>query len=357
MESIAPAAEVVDRIRRRIEAEIRNPDEAPNRNGPNITGFNDFRAPEDDLAEFATDISRYAQLRHVDDPLRADATALLDMVLAYLLRPYIRSRFPIFCGTRNHAYLLCGISNETRPKTTYYVHDDTYGPYVALDSLIDASRTALANQAYDGLPYPDIFKRPAVYRLRPGEGPDAPGFPEDRTAAVSGGSPFSAEDVERQAEVFIVATPPRLILTPAEAENDTFQAFAAELIGPREDPQLDYVPWRVRSTILMGIDYKRIRGDYLRENNDAAGATMFASVHLAEWVLVIEGMTEDFDHSEWEVVYDGSSGATGVTVQLARFGRSLIVDPPQMTDYCEVGDLMFDILPALVAPLRVGKAD
>lgn len=357
MESIAPAAAIVNRIRARIEAEVQEPDEPGNRSGPRITGFGDFRAPTDDLAEFATDISRYAQLRHVDDPLRKDATALLDMVLAYLLRPYIRSRFPIFCGTRNHAYLLCGISDETRHKTTYYIHDDTYGPYVALDSLIDASRTALANQAYDGLPYPEIFKWPAAYRTRPDEDSDSPGFPEDRTSAVSSGSPFSAEDVERQAEVFIVATPPRLILTPAEAENDAFQAFAAELTGQRKTAEVDDEPWRVRSTVLMGIDYKRIRGDNLRSDNDGRGAAWFASIHLAEWVIVIEGMTEDLSSSEWEVVYDGSSGATGVTVQLARFGRSIIFDPPQLSGFCEVGELISDTLPALVAPLRIGKAD
>lgn len=73
----------------------------------------------------------------------------------------------------------------------------------------------------------------------------------------------------------------------------------------------------------MGIDYKQTRRDDLL-NSDPEAAMTISGSHLAEWIIVVQGMVEG--GVGWEVVYDASSNPDQPRLQVARILNGLIVD-------------------------------
>lgn len=323
-----------------------------------------LRDPEQDLAAFAADLSLICGGKRMAKPIRHKSTALLDLVFRYLVEPYLRSRMPVYAGTENHALLICGVGTN-RSKTSFFAHDDQYGPYLAMDSILDGSRTSFLDQGYFSASYPDIRTQGASIKG------GVMYFPKDVTRVFSSqGSPHSGVDRDRAVHALVIPGPSRLLLTPAQAEDDAFNMFGAELapaslgLGQDNDGEgLSAVAteaagtWNVRTSILMGIDYKQLRRAHLLNAEDREGAAAISSLHLAEWVVVVEDVSRPGGQSRWEVVYDGSSSFTTPIIQAGRFGKVFVSDHPLAAGVAETVTLLGHVLPHIVCPTRVGKVN
>jgi len=305
------------------------------------------------------------------------AIRLLDKVLFQLMKPYLLSRQPVYAGTIDHALVLCGI-RQREGTETFFVHDDQYGPYLALGSLTAASKTDLRIQAHDGLSFPAISSKPVPEHIRTFEKENQQvtfaSFPGDRSADFAERvKPFTRRDLDRQVQVLITAGAPRLVLPADEAELDCMNLLfsaAAEAsrnaVGGQEhsdssDEEIesdDEIPiaWVPRTSIMMGIDYKQQRRDHLIKSDEEA-ARFFAGMHLSEWVVVVEDGSEGeaVGTSTWEVVYDGTSGEAQPRVLMARFGDVLIGIQP-FAQKPAVGASLATRLPWLRVPSKIGKA-
>lgn len=267
---------------------------------------------------------------------------LVDTLMFHMFEPYLRSNTPIYAGTKDHAVVLCGLS-ERDGRQVFFVHDDQYGPYLASNTLMSASRDQLIYQGYDTLAYPDIKGA--------GEGDDV--FPADRTrreVETGGTSSWVENDVDRAVHAFVIGGPTRLMLTPADAEGECLKLLpeAASEAAARHPTR----PFR--STIVMGIDYKHARCGQLNDAGDDAGAAFYASLHLAEWVIVVEDNMSGPGTSEWEVVFDGSSSNQSPIVQFARFADELVASLPG-NHGTFIGTVQSGTLPLLNPPDKVGK--
>lgn len=301
---------------------------------------------EDHLGEFITDVNDHISRQGLepDSDLAKLNSQLYDLVLATVFKPYIRSRFPLYLSTRDHALVLCGLTQRVGDPALappiFFVHDDQFGPYLATPSLASGSRDALRQQAFFGQPAPSIMSNEHV-----GEGA---AFPSDRTAEIiEGASAFVTGDVERSVQGVVVPTPRRVTMTPADAEADAYNTFGSILYDAR---------WSVRSVLMMGIDYKRSRRLVLRAENDGAGAAAFGNVHLAEWVIVVADECDDRECS-WEIVYDASSDAHSPRIQMARFGDRVLVESIGNESPVEEGRITLARLPNIEVEPKIGKTN
>lgn len=259
----------------------------------------------DDVGLMACDLLALAE-RLESEP--SGVINLLDLVIAYACQPYIRSRFPIYCDTQDHAMLLCGLSwDETGP--VFYFHDDQMGPYLASRVAYMASKSDFQYQA--GLLRDDGVanaETPADY-LR------------DRAHEIIKGQ-VSFESDDRGIHSLVVPCPSRLLLSPASAEGSAMRLLEGAGLPPEMVAQR-------RVSMMMGTDYKESRLSAITRRR-APERGLLASMHLAEWVVVVEGFAQDdLRNVLWEVVFDGTSGSSAPVLQFVRHGADYIYVPPE----------------------------
>jgi hypothetical protein len=103
-----------------------------------------------------------------------------------------------------------------------------------------------------------------------------------------------------------------------------------------------------RTTLLMGIDYKKQRRREAEETKDYAARDAYSVVQLTEWVVVVEGVRED-GRTIWEVTYDATSSNIRPRMQLARVGRTLVQaypGPESGLEFAEIGNSTFHVVEA-----------
>lgn len=272
------------------------------------------------------------------------ARRLLDDALRHLITPYLRSGFPIYCHTADHAMVLCGYSEDARGHV-YYFHDDNYGPYVATRSIMGASRQAFVSQAYS---------QPDDSSIRVGKGGGISAAP---TPKVDLAQPIHVShdwaDSDRAVIAVGAPAPERLLLFPVAAK-DALGEFVDQVWGAWKEIEPDAVrpKMKLRSSIMMGIDYKsQRRAQCLADKN---ALKLFSCAHLAEWVILVESIDAD-GGVEWEFVYDGTSSNRHPILQLARVGDRVVYRNPIIAPIIESFAIDTVKFPRIVVPRRIGK--
>lgn len=274
------------------------------------------------------------------------AVQLVDYTVFSEMEHHVRSGFPVYCHTVDHAMTLCGYSGQGIDRM-YYFHDDQYGPYLASDSIVAATKSQFRIQAHSSrnlvsqgsTSTPDTdYAAPENYQTSDG--------PANRGVIAIG-----------------LAGPARLLLTPSAALGSTKELLATakseweelvELAQNFDDNDgATLVSDKLRTSILMGIDYKRER---LKNVSPASTLALYiASMHLAEWVVVVEMMTDDDTQSLGDFVYDGTSSSQHPLLQSVLVaGHAIGRNPVDWPDIVEF-DSSVDRFPALEIPFRVGK--
>jgi hypothetical protein len=276
----------------------------------------------------------------IEDPPVVAFHRLID----YLIRPYIRSGWPIYAGTSTHAFAICGRSwVDSGP--VHFLHDDQNGPY-----LLAASLPALSVRS---LRYQSGYERTDSRK-------DAP--QRDVVQAIIEGASAKNEDARRAIESLVTAVPPRVLLSPnaanQTARRDLSAAITPELLselGPPEQETLSR-SLMTRVSIAMGIDYKVARRNAALGLEDRMGVLVFSSLQLAEWVIVVEAIDLNGECFA-EFVYDASSSDEAPRVQFARIFTSAIAIWPLEESRPECGRLGAARYGPLTVPERVGKVD
>jgi hypothetical protein len=309
------------------------------------------RPADVDVGSFVVDLYTYLNGRTPKedddeehyDALKRRTNALLDELLDYLAAPYIRSGWPIYAGTSDHALVICGRRVDDSG-TSYFVHDDQTGPYLAAASLVELSREGLECQA--GIEEPETEDAGDLPAPRIDDGLDC------LTRMRAG----EFDDIDRAIYSIVIPCPPRVLLPASEAHSHALELvgqFAGEVdLQNSGSALLDAHGTRV--SLLMGIDYKQRRREYARKHKDPAGGRVFASVQLAEWVLLVEGTT-DGGMVLWEVVYDASSGGGQPRMQLVRMLERVIAVYPKFGDFAESSTIATTSFPPCPIPSRVAK--
>lgn len=279
-----------------------------------------LRSADKDLGVYAGDLADLVDDRDIDEAARRLSTVLLDLIYAYMFAPYLKSRFPVYCATPSHAFALVGLGTFG-DAPLFFMHDDQYGPYLATPSLRECSRDVLRAQSSDSTTFED---RSRLNHLRQ--------FVKDY------------DDIVYAVTSFIVPVPNRLVLSPTLADSEA-RALVQDEGGP----------WETNVTIMMGIDFKEQRCNYAKQQQDNGATSAYAGVHLAEWVVVVEGYEKGATKSSWEIVYDGSSGTVPCLIQMVRLNDKLIISQPSSRYVTEVIDIALTQMPLAVSPTRVGK--
>ena len=285
----------------------------------------------DDISNFADYVYPIAYDLQLDgeDEVMREVERLQTEIFDLITRPFLRSRWPIYCQTRDHAIVLCGRSDSDTGVIHFY-HDDQYGPYLASRDGIAVSKDSFAHQSY-------VTRDPH---------PHAP--KEDGARGVIAGSEVPFTDRGREIHQILVPQPARSLLDPSAALNYTLWLVEEALDGSP-------IRWTYSTVVVMGLDYKN---DRLRQvgARDSRAADFFASCSLAEWVVLVEAKDAS-GAVVWECVYDGTSGSNYPEIQLLRFGRDLL-----QFEYGERGLVLRERFrnanfESIRVPARVGKAD
>lgn len=246
-----------------------------------------------------------------DDRIRA-----LEVVLDELLAGYIQSRMPIYMSTKTHALVLCG-RTPGEDGTRLFVHDDQNGPYLAVDGLSFITSKSLSDQSGRLLlPESDAeAMNSAPRKRRKAEDEQAtedeesgsifePHPPKDRLLTW-GDRPLGPGGAECDQAVGAIVIP-----TPARAMHSPWLATAHAVLWEQNIKWIKGVPVpktdHVRYVVTMGIDYKSKRREECVKLGDTNGTQTFSALHLPEWVVVVEGISDN--KVIWENVYDASSG-------------------------------------------------
>lgn len=278
------------------------------------------------------------------------ALKLIDKAVFKELRHYINSGFPIYCHTIDHAMILVGYDIDPDGKGyTFYFHDDQFGPYLRSEVLATASKAGFRRQSY-------ADREDAFSTLF--DPPD-----KDRADPAWYVRPADRDEPNRAVVTVGVASPPRLLLSADHALQNARRLIEdvkrdwddrVEQDAPNDDSQAPEVTDLTRVSIIMGIDYKRQRLDH-SDADSTQQRTLFSSIHLAEWVIVIEMVSTDLQTVLAEFVYDGTSSNDHPLVQLFRFRSSVLYRAP--VSFPDVA--MYDVgefnPPPIHPPSSIGK--
>jgi len=269
---------------------------------------------------------------------------LTDAVLDYMIGSYVASGWPVMLATRNHALVACGRS-VIRGKVQYFVHDDQLGPYILLDSLVSQSRAEMryqcGSQATVGSPVTLSTPR------------------KDIVKGIVNGLPQPApQERDSQVHALVFATPRRLLHDLYLATRAAQALTAIGDVDPDEEESVGSGPaeGRLRTRTLMAIDYKLVRIQDSLAIGDMKAANGLRDLQLAEWVSVVESvvLVNDKEVSQWELVFDGSSGGVNPRLQFARVGHFALAVYPK-TETVEKFTFRDSFLPLLRIPNRVAK--
>jgi hypothetical protein len=271
-----------------------------------------------EIAEYSTLIGDQQKNKYYYD---GQIERLIDHTVASLVEPFLRSKLPIYCVTDQHALVLCGISHDEHGPI-FFFHDDQFGPYLGTRTAIAASRSEFQRQSYSR--DEDFLQFSKFNHI------------EDRAhpRSLPLRNTDHSEDKVRAVRSIIVPRPPRLLLTPngaMVAARRVYSEAAENMAGFKPIDELV-----LRSSIRMGIDYKAMRRR--QSVNHSAAVRVFSTVHLAEWIVLIECIDTD-GRVTWELAFDGTSGDENPLMQLVRVGNHVrVVHPksfPQM-ETCEI---------------------
>lgn len=312
---------------------------------------------EADSVQFVLDLVRFVAANEIAGKCRTATQVLIDTVLATLFEYYLSSRFPIYCETSDHAMVLVGIRADGHIRT-FFVHDDQYGPYLALSSLVLGSESELQSQSPStNASWSDTMTRTIINR-----GDEPSDLPDRRDESAEAGKAQFDQDEQRAVRAFVVPLPARMFLDPVVATadalrlvqraNQTTVASSQSATGDRSEKPLSMV---TRTSILMGVDYKAQRCRGLGHHPDSQ--RKLGGLHLSEWVVVVEGMAELTTHSqnvEWEIVYDASAGGSP-RIQFARFANRVLSNHP-LAQLAEASLLEASSCLPLVIASKIGKS-
>jgi hypothetical protein len=264
-------------------------------------------------------------------------------LIDYLIRPYIRSGWPIYAGTRTHAFVICGRTGKSG-KPIHFLHDDQNGPYLAAESLPNLSRDSLRYQA--------AGERGSTADIVPRE---------DLVASQLEHGPAENGDVRRAVEALVIAVPSRVLLSPTAANRKSRRTIA---IAQKQQTLLSHLSEsdkiafsarpESRVSIVMGIDYKIYRRHQAQGYSDATGIVIFSSLQLAEWVIVVEFIDEQ-GLCFAEFVYDASSSDDDPRTIFSRIFSATVAVYPGDDPGLEDGILASRRYSPLMIPDRIGK--
>lgn len=282
-------------------------------------------------------------IRSLDTCLQ-EAAVLFDALLCAILEPYIRSGLPVYCDTGNHAIIFCGFAGNFRERI-FYVHDDQFGPYLATNSLISASRDNFQWQAYSA--EEDIEF-------------DAEASAPKCDRAILPRATQQWPDRDRSVGALVIPSPARLLLSPSGAVAHAGRAIANAY---RDWDELSSQDARnpsitgISAKIMMGIDYKSQRRQQAASMVpvDEAAITAFSTIHLSEWVIVVEVCLSPSDDVEWEFVYDGTSSDADPVLQFCRIGPHAAACHPRTQPNVEAARFSGGQFAQSVVPDVVGK--
>jgi hypothetical protein len=218
--------------------------------------------------------------------------------LSEFIEPHVRSGFPVYLGTRDHAYIACGISRTGRRDAIAIVHDDQYGPYLEAPNLATASTMEFLAQV--------------------------------RLAGVKVELPsrsISAPPDRGVLEV-VVAYPARVFLHLDNARYRGLVRLKKALDQQRAGPQLEDAVIESSCVLIKGITYKGLARRRCRQNQAMYAA---AVAQMSEWVVVVEvvkRISQTRSVSVAEVVFDASSDGDNPRVLLLRVGSAVAVQYP-----------------------------
>lgn len=323
-----------------------------------VQGPDDFDIEADVLDRLEKGLANYLQSiansnGNDIDPTAASDPAFVNMsnpymqafheLVDYFIRPYIQSGWPIYAGTRTHAFVICG-RTEKSGRPILFLHDDQNGPYLAAESLPALSRNSLRHQAAG-------TRGDANVRVPR----------EDLVAHWLDHGPNESGDVRRAVEALVIAVPSRVLLSPTAANRKSRRAIAIAqanqaLLSRLSTADRETLAMRPESqvSILMGIDYKVYRRGQAKEYEDLSAVTIFSSLQLAEWVILVEFFDE---HGECfsEFVYDASSSDDDPRILFSRIFSAVVAVYPGNDPSLETGALTHSKYDPLIIPERVGK--
>ena len=267
-----------------------------------------------------------------------DSRVLMDSVVRNEVEAHLVSGFPVYCQTSDHAMVLCGIGKD-RDGFVYYFHDDQFGPYVASRSIVSASRQGFMHQAYNS----------ALRRTPPSN--------ELLTPRKDLAMPREVSDNESESDraVMVIGLPgpARSLLPPSIAKRSAANFIRVAIAEWREiAPDQTIAVEDLRVSLVMGLDYKDQRR---RHSGDSTARAAFSTVHLAEWVVVVENVVGG-RYALWDFIFDGSSGGSHPILQLARIEGRIVYKNPLTAPTIEVFSIGTRAFPILDTPRTVGKA-
>lgn len=279
------------------------------------------------------------------------AVTQFETVLKYLIQPYVDSKWPVYAGSEDHAFAVIGYSsNQESP--LFFLHDDQNGPYLATSSLLVLSEDTLKFQSGR---FRDIDSHVEL---------DSP--PSDRVLGhLQEQTSFPPGSVNRGVDTLIVPVAQRVML-PAHAANRAALQWMAVHFGsdamanePRARPEgallQDLTSMDTRVSILMGIDYKVQRRTYAFEKHDQLAIHGYSALQLAEWVVVVEGISSDKETSGWEVVFDASSSSTAPRFQFVRILDAMSVLNPLHPERPEGSPIVLARFPLISIAWKLSK--
>jgi len=330
-----------------------------------------------DSGEDLTQFVEYALSYTSVGPTSRDTLRLVESLgnhcLAQTALPYLLSRFVGYVDYGDHAVVLLGarqvvtstakypLRQKASHEWKFIIHDDQKGPYLAVSTLLrDCEQETNYQSGISSRFIPSIDDRSdLIERSRQVAGGTVPGEIQLATAVEN----------ERNATAMLFPVPARLSLVPSVADM-----FARHLLrSPLPDVASahgDGTPTRqheLRSRwiihpplVMMGIDYKEARVRALTDAGFAHSAKMFGTLHVAEWIVVVQGMdrqslSDETPQFDWEVVFDGTASEGVPRIQAARFGRNLLTQHPRAGGFAQEAVLELDRLPGLRPPKRIGK--
>jgi hypothetical protein len=274
---------------------------------------------------------------HSGEPVVDAVHQLID----YLIYPYLRSGWPIYAGAGSHAFAICGRS-WVRDRPVHFVQDDQNGPYLLASLLPAISRESLNRQS-------------GYVRRHRDTAPE-----RDVVKAMLNGEPEPGHDARRGIDSIITAVPPRVLLSPSAAN----QAARSALNSAKMPDWLDRVAQQERDlleqalltrvSIVMGVDYKAYRRHCALDRDDSDGVLVYSSLQLAEWIVLVEALT-DGDASFAEFAYDASSSDANPRLQFARVFTEAVTARPLDETELECRTLSQAYYPLVVIPQRAGS--
>ncbi len=270
------------------------------------------------------------------------AVSTIDAAVFSELKSHLNSGFPLYCQTSDHATVLCGYSENGEDGNDFFFHDDQFGPYLKSKSIVWASKAEFRLQSYSTT----VLRNAAAYEA-----------PRDDLAEMP-----ASFDIGREPNRGVLAIglcgPARLLLKPSFALSSVravVDSAKAEWFNSSiaDSSVTSVISDNYRASVIMGIDYKRQR---LESNTlDVQSRLLISSLHLAEWVVVVEMLSDSASHSIGDFVYDGSSSSHHPLLQFGCLSGQVLYRSPTSWPDIDVAEIpSFQPLP-LQVPDQVKK--